>query len=99
MNSIINLNLPAWRYEMEEEKVGRVQKFFAKPSVAAIEVTAGVLRIGDKLHFKGHTTDFEDTIASMQIEREPIEEAKPGDLIGIKVKERVRENDTVYKIV
>jgi translation initiation factor IF-2 len=84
---------------MEEEKVGNVQKFFAKPSVAAIEVTSGILRIGDRLHFKGHTTDFEDTIASMQIEREAIEEAKPGDLIGIKVKERVRENDTVYRIV
>lgn len=84
---------------MEEEKVGKVQKFFAKPSVAAIEVTSGILRIGDRLHFKGHTTDFEDTIASMQIEREAIEEAKPGDLIGIKVKERVRENDTVYRIV
>jgi len=84
---------------MEEEKVGRVQKFFAKPSVAAIEVTAGVLRIGDKLHFKGHTSDFEDTITSMQIEREPIEEAKSGDIIGIQVKERVRENDIVYKIV
>jgi putative protease len=84
---------------MEEEKVGKVQKFFAKPSVAAIEVTDGILRIGDRLHFKGHTTDFEDTITSMQIETEAIEEAKPGDLIGIKVKDRVRENDTVYKIV
>lgn len=84
---------------MEEEKVGKVEKFFAKPGVAAIEVTGGVLRIGDRLHFKGHTTDFEDTITSMQIEREGIEEAKPGDLIGVKVKERVRENDTVYKIV
>jgi len=84
---------------MEEEKVGKVQKFFAKPSVAAIEVSTGLLRIGDRLHFKGHTTDFEDTITSMQVEKEPIEEAKPGDLIGIKVKERVRENDTVYKIL
>jgi putative protease len=83
---------------MEEEKVGKVQKFFAKPSVAAIEVTSGTLKIGDRLHFKGHTTDFEDTIASIQIEREAIEEAKTGDLIGIKVKDRVRENDTVYKI-
>jgi translation elongation factor EF-1alpha len=83
---------------MEEEKVGKVEKFFAKPSVAAIEVTVGMLRIGDRLHFKGHTTDFEDTITSMQVEKEPIEEAKPGDLVGIKVKERVRENDTVYKI-
>jgi translation initiation factor IF-2 len=86
------------RYEMEEEKVGKVQKFFAKPNVAAIEVTAGLLRIGDRLHFKGHTTDFEDTITSMQVEKEPIEEAKPGDLIGIKVKERVREHDIVYKV-
>jgi putative protease len=84
---------------MEEEKIGRVQKYFAKPSVAALEVTAGVLRVGDRLHFKGHTTDFEETITSMQIEREPIEEAKPGDLIGVEVKERVRENDLVYKIV
>ncbi len=84
---------------MEEEKVGKVQKFFAKPGVAAIEVTDGILRIGDRLHFKGHTTDFEDTITSMQIEREVIEEAKSGDLIGIKVKDRVRESDTVYKIV
>ena len=84
---------------MQEEKVGKVQKFFAKPSVAAIEVIAGVLKIGDKLHFKGHTTDFEDTITSMQVDNEPIEEAKQGDLTGIRVKERVRENDTVYKIV
>ena len=84
---------------MEEEKVGRVEKFFAKPSVAAIEVTAGVLRIGDRLHFKGHTTDFEEIISSMQVENQPIEEAKPGDLIGIKVKERVRDNDTVFKVV
>ena len=83
---------------MEEEKVGKVQKFFSKPNVAAIEVTAGLLRIGDRLHFKGHTTDFEDTITSMQVEKEPIEEAKPGDLIGIKVKERVREHDIVYKV-
>jgi len=84
---------------MEEEKVGKVQKFFVKPSVAAIEVTAGVLRIGDRLHFKGHTTDFEETITSMQVEKEPMEEARPGDRIGIKVKERVREKDTVYKVI
>jgi len=83
---------------MEEEKVGRVEKFFAKPSVAAIEVTTGVLRIGDKLHFKGHTTDFEETITSMQVENQPVEEAKPGDLVGIQVKERVRENDTVFRV-
>ena len=84
---------------MEEEQVGKVQNFFSKPSVAAVEVTSGVLRVGDRVHFKGHTTDFEDTVTSMQIEREAIEEAKAGDVIGIKVKDRVREHDIVYKIV
>jgi len=83
---------------MEEEKVGKVQKFFAKPSVAAVEITAGVLRVGDVVHFKGHTTDFEETITSMQIDNQPVEEARPGDLLGIEVRERVREHDTVSKV-
>jgi putative protease len=84
---------------MEEEKVGKVEKFFAKPSVAAVEVTAGVLRVGDRVHFKGHTTDFEETITSMEMDNQPVDEAKPGDLLGIKVKDRVREHDVVYKLV
>ncbi len=84
---------------MEEEEVGRVEKFFAKPSVAAIEIKAATVKIGDKLHFKGHTTDFEEAVTSMQVDNQPVEEANPGDLIGIKVKERVRENDTVFKVV
>jgi putative protease len=82
---------------MEEEKVGEVKKFFAKPSVAAVEVTTGTLKVGDVLHFKGHTTDFEETITSMQVNNQPVAEAKTGDLIGIQVKDRVRENDQVYK--
>jgi len=64
---------------MEEQEVGKVTNFYVKISVAAIEVTAGVIKIGDALHFKGHTTDFQDDI-------------------GIKVKERVREHDRVYKV-
>jgi translation elongation factor EF-1alpha len=83
---------------MEEEEVGKVTKFYVKISVAAAKVTAGVIRIGDTLHFKGHTTDFQDTVASMEMEHQPVHEAKPGDEIGIKVKERVRENDKVYKV-
>ena len=78
---------------MEEEHVGKVTNFYVKISVAAIEVTAGVIRIGDELHFKGHATDFQDTVASMEMENQPVDEARPGDEIGIKVKERVREND------
>lgn len=83
---------------MPEEKIGKVVKFFAKPSVAAIEVTDGTLSVGDKIKIKGHTTDFEDNIASIQEENKPIVKAAPGQLIGIKVKDRVREHDIVYKI-
>jgi translation elongation factor EF-1alpha len=83
---------------MDEEQVGKVVKFFAKPSVAAVEITSGALRIGDKIRIKGHTTDLEETVKSMQIEKESIQEAKPGDLIGIQVKDRVREGDKVFKV-
>jgi len=55
--------------------------------------------VGDKIHIKGHTTDFEQVVESMQIENRPVEEAKAGDDVGIKVKERVRPNDTVYRVI
>ena len=84
---------------MPEEKVGVVVKFFAKPSVAALKVTSGIIKVGDVLKYKGHTTDFTEEIASMEIDNQPVVEAKVGDLIGVKVKERVRENDKVYKVV
>jgi len=84
---------------MPEEQVGVIVKFFAKPSVAAIEVTSGGIKKGDVLKYKGHTTDFTEEVVSMELDNQPIEEAKVGELIGIKVKERVRENDKVYKVV
>jgi translation initiation factor IF-2 len=74
-------------------------KFFAKPSVAAIEVFGGGIKKGDTLRFNGHTTDFTDVVSSMELDNKPIEEAKVGDLIGIKVKDRVREGDKIYKVV
>ena len=83
---------------MAEEVIGTVSDFFAHPVVAAIELTASV-KIGDKIHIKGHTTDLELTVDSMQIENQPVQEAKAGDSIGVKVPERVRDGDTVYKIV
>jgi putative protease len=83
---------------MPEQKVGEVMKFFSKPSVAAIKVTEGMLRVGDRIKIKGHTTDFEDQIQSMQIDNKPVEKAEPGQMIGIKVKDRVRERDLVYKV-
>lgn len=83
---------------MPEQKVGEVMKFFSKPSVAAIKITEGTLKVGDRIKFKGHTTDFEDVIQSMQIENTTVQEAGAGAMIGIKVKDRVRENDLVYKV-
>jgi putative protease len=83
----------------EEELVGVVVKFFAQPSVAALKVTRGTIKKGDTLRYIGHTTDFTDQVASMQVNNQPVEEAKAGDFIGVKVKERVRENDKVYKLV
>ena len=84
---------------MPEEEVGVVVTYFAKPSVAAVEVTQGGIKNGDLLRYKGHTTDFTEEVTSMEIDRQPIEEAKVGDTIGLKVKERVREKDKVYKVV
>ena len=83
---------------MPEQEVGVIVKFFAKPSVAAISVKSGSIKNGDLLRFKGHTTDFNDAVTSMEIDNQKVEEANPGDLVGIKVKERVRENDMVYKV-
>jgi putative protease len=75
-----------------------VSDFFAHLVVAAIELTAGV-KVGDRIHFKGHTTDLELVLESMQIEHDAVEEAKAGDSIGVKVPERIRKGDTVYKVV
>jgi U32 family peptidase len=84
---------------MPDEQVAVIVKFFAKPSVAALEVTNGTIKKGDILRYKGHTTDFTEEISSMEIDNQVVEEVKVGDLVGVKVKERVRENDKVYKVV
>lgn len=82
---------------MPEEVVGKVSDFFATPVVAGIEITATV-NVGDKIHIKGHTTDIELTIESMQINNVNVQQAKAGDSIGIKIGERARRGDTVYKV-
>lgn len=81
-----------------EVEVGKIVKFFAKPSVAAIEMTAGTLNNGDEIHIKGHTTDFTQVIESMQIDNDTVEEVKTGDMVGIRTSDRVREKDAVFKI-
>jgi selenocysteine-specific translation elongation factor len=82
---------------MQEEMIGHVSDFFARPVVAAIELTAP-LKMGDKIHIKGHTTDLELVVESMQINNVAVQEADAGDPVGIKVSDRVRQGDSVYKV-
>ena len=82
---------------MSEIEIGKVSAFFAKPVVAGIDIS-NTLCIGDKIHVKGHTTDLEFTIESMQIDNANVTEGKSGNAIGIKVPDRVRRGDTVYKV-
>lgn len=79
------------------QEVGRVTHFFDHISVAIVEVS-GAIFVGDKIIIKGPTTDIEQTIESMEIEHTKVKQATKGQNIGMKVKGRVRENDTVYKL-
>jgi putative protease len=84
---------------MAEKKVGEVMKFFAKPSVAAVKVTDNELKVGSTVKFVGHTTDFTDTIASIEVNNQKVQKAVPGDLVGVKVSDRVREGDEVFIVI
>ena len=83
---------------MVVEKIGVVEHFFTHINVAAIKIKNGELKIGDTIHIVGAHTDFKQKIESMEIDRKPVESVTSGDDVGIKVKDRVREKDIVYKI-
>jgi selenocysteine-specific translation elongation factor len=83
---------------MPEELVGTVSDFFSRPVVAGIELQAQ-LKSGDTIKIKGHTTDLELKVVSMQIDGKTVQEANAGDSVGIKVPDRVRKGDSVYKVV
>jgi len=80
---------------MVEKQIGKVSSYFSHVGVAAIKLS-GKLKKGDKVHIKGHTTDFEVPVDSIQIEKKDVKAAKKGDHIGIKVPEKVRPNDAVF---
>ena len=82
---------------MSDEEVGRVDRYFRKVGVAALQLTAD-LSVGDRIRFVGATTDFEIVVDSIEIEREQVTSAGAGDDIGIKVPERVRPNDSVLRV-
>jgi hypothetical protein len=83
---------------MPEIEVGRVSDYFAHPMVAGVDLTHP-LKVGSHIHFLGHTTDLEMELTSLQIDRVNINEAGPGDAVGIKVTDRVRPGDCVYLVM
>lgn len=83
--------------ERELVEVGRVSHYFTRIDVAVVELKAP-LAVGDRILIKGSTTDLEQVVESMQIEHKDVQRAEAGQSIGLKVNDRVRENDTVYKI-
>ena len=84
--------------ERQLKKIGKVGHFFTKIGVAVIELS-GTLTVGDRIVFQGSTTDFEQTVSSMQIEHTNMPSSQAGQSIGLKVANRVREGDAVYKVI
>ena len=83
----------------EEKEIGKVFSYFSKIEVAAIVLDRDTLALGDTIHIKGFTTDFEQEVESMQIDGKEVDEVKKGKSVGIKVIERVRPGDKVYKVL
>ncbi|MBN1222674.1 MAG: hypothetical protein JXB23_05465 [Candidatus Aminicenantes bacterium] len=81
-----------------EEEIGKITHYFLKISVGVIELTSGVLQVGDTIHIKGHTTDFYQKVQSMQVEHNSVTSIKTGESAGLKVESPVREHDVVLKV-
>ena len=83
---------------MSEQLMASVSHYFSKAGVIAIEMT-GELAVGDTIHVTGHLTDFTEQVGSMQIEHEQVTAVKQGDLVGIRVMEKARPGDDVYRVL
>lgn len=79
----------------KEKPIGKVTHYYDKIGVAIVKLS-GALKEGDEVKFKGKNTDFDQLVESMEIEHEKVKNAKKGDVIGVQVKEKVRENDFLY---
>jgi selenocysteine-specific translation elongation factor len=80
------------------EEIGKIRHYYSKIGVAVIDLTAKIV-VGDTLRVKGMTTDFRQNVESMQIEHADVQSAGAGQSIGLKVADKVREGDLVYKIL
>ena len=81
-----------------EKLIGKITHYFGKIGVAVLEMIDDELKIGDTIHIKGKTADFNQTVSSMQVDRKPVEQAKKGDSVGLKVDQLVHEHDEVFKV-
>ncbi len=84
--------------ETAERLIGRISHYYSHLSVGIIELTEGELKVGDTIRIKGKHTDFTQTVDSMQVEHQGVTQAPKGKAVGIKVKEKVREHDMVYRV-
>ena len=82
----------------EPQKIGKVFTYFSKVGVAGIKITDAALEVGDTIQIKGATTDFTQEVESLEVDRKPLQRAEPGQEVGLKVKDKVRKNDIVYKL-
>lgn len=83
---------------MAEKRIGEVLKFFSKPGVAAVKITQGELRVGDTIRIMGHTTDLTEVVGSIEVDNSKVERASAGDFVGIKISDRARAGDNVFKV-
>ena len=85
--------------QKKEKLIGKITHYFNNIGVGVIEVTDDVLKVGEVIHIKGATTDFEQKVNSIQVEHEDVQEAKTGQAAGLKVEQPIRESDQVFKIL
>ena len=83
---------------MPEQLVGTVVHYFKGPSVAVVRLTDGELAVGDRVRFHGHTTDFTEQVASMEVDHKKVERARAGEEVAIQVTDRARQHDQVLKV-
>jgi hypothetical protein len=81
------------------QRVGIVTHYYTHLGVAIIEIESGMLREGDTVHIKGHTSDFRQRVESMEIDHTHVFTVMPGQVFGMKVREHAREHDAVYKVI
>ncbi|HKQ30830.1 MAG TPA: hypothetical protein VJS66_06055 [Burkholderiales bacterium] len=80
-----------------EDRIGVVTHYYNHLSVAIIKLETGTLRTGDTIHIKGHTSDFRQSVGSLEVDHVHVDQVQAGESFGLRVSEHAREHDVVYK--